>query len=624
MAHRSHRYRLLLPGPCLLLASRLFAGDWANLPTPPPLGPNGGSVLAVSPTDSNTILVGGYSGLVRSTDGGATWATAGLGCSVTDIKFAVSPSGRAFAACYDGSIFRSNDSGLNWATVLPSQRFDEESSTKLAVSKISPGTVFTAFSQEHFGLDLVSEMSTISRSEDGGTSWNPIFSTGILVTDLAIARTTPETIFASVAYYARVGAGGTGGLMRSRDGGQTWEPLPGLARPTDHIAVSADDPSEILATEGSLIYRSADSGSSWALAKDLAPYNVTALLFDPASETAYAGTDGAGVFRSADGGRTWESFSQGLRDLTVTCLATNSSGTRVYAGGASGVVSVSAIDVPCTPSGTTLCLDGAPGDRRFQVRVDYSTTQGAGSNGSGHAIPLAPAGITHGGAFWFFSPDNPELLVKVLDGCSINDKEWFFASAATNVGFVITVTDTKAGAQKLYTNTDLSVPEPIQDTSFSTCSLASQETASSARHGGQQDSDDSASAPVIFGCLPNDRTLCIDGQPGDRRFKIEIEYRTSQGGGATGSGHAIPLSPFGIVHGGAFWFFSPDNPEMLVKVLDGCGINGNKWFFASAGTNVGYTMTLTDTSTGQQKIYTNADLHPADPILDTAAFDTCP
>src|SRR6202030_4202394 len=106
-------------------------------------------------------------------------------------------------------------------------------------------------------------------------------------------------------------------------------------------------------------------------------------------------------------------------------------------------------------------------------------------------------------------------------------------------------------------------------------------------------------------------TLCIDGQPGDRRFKIEVAFQTSQGGGASGHGPAIPLSPVGITHGGAFCFFSADNPEMLVKVLDGCSINGEKWFFASAATNVGYTVTLTDTETGQQKIYMNADLHAA-------------
>jgi uncharacterized metal-binding protein len=119
-------------------------------------------------------------------------------------------------------------------------------------------------------------------------------------------------------------------------------------------------------------------------------------------------------------------------------------------------------------------------------------------------------------------------------------------------------------------------------------------------------------------------TLCIDGASGDKRFKVEVAYQTTQGGGLSGKGQAIPLASLGIAHGGAFWFFSADNPEMLVKVVDGCPANGNKWFFASAGTNVGMTVTVTDTTTGKQKIYTNPDLNPAAPIQDTSAFATCP
>lgn len=164
---------------------------------------------------------------------------------------------------------------------------------------------------------------------------------------------------------------------------------------------------------------------------------------------------------------------------------------------------------------------------------------------------------------------------------------------------------------------------PVQDTVFARCSIASDSLLAGPETLLKENILEAAS-PIIFGCSANDTTLCIDGVPGDRRFKIEVAYQTSQAGGSSGNGHAIPLSPVGVTHGGAFWFFSPDNPEMLVKVLDGCGFNGQKWFFASAGTNVGYTLRLTDMATGQQKSYTNADLHAADPILDTAAFAACP
>jgi N-acetylglucosamine-6-sulfatase len=283
-------------------------------------------------------------------------------------------------------------------------------------------------------------------------------------------------------------------------------------------------------------------------------------------------------------------------------------------------------------SDTTLRVDDQAGDHRFAVQVSYQTSQGGGLKGNGHAIPLAPVGIARGGAFWFFSPDNPEMLVKLLDACDANGQRWFFASAGTNVGFTATVTDTLTGSQKSYINPDLTAAVPIQDTSFEPCaSSLSGPTSGRPRPwvappplDRPRHVEPSRAAAVSGGCTPGPTTLCVDGVPGDRRFKVEVSYQTSQGGGRAGQGQAIPLAPVGIDHGGAFWFFASDNPEMLVKVIDGCGVNANKWVFASAGTNVGLTVTVTDTTTGLQKIYRNADLHPAQPIQDTSAFATCP
>jgi len=120
-------------------------------------------------------------------------------------------------------------------------------------------------------------------------------------------------------------------------------------------------------------------------------------------------------------------------------------------------------------------------------------------------------------------------------------------------------------------------------------------------------------------CNPDAVTLCIDDQPGDERFKVAVDYNTA---GVSASATAIPLGSLGVFHGGLFWFFSADNPEMLVKVVNGCAVNGHYWVFASAGTNVGLSMTVTDTRNGSQKNYRNDDGTPAVPIQDVQAF-TC-
>lgn len=124
-------------------------------------------------------------------------------------------------------------------------------------------------------------------------------------------------------------------------------------------------------------------------------------------------------------------------------------------------------------------------------------------------------------------------------------------------------------------------------------------------------------------CIPSDTVMCIDGVPGDHRYKVTVSFHTTQAGGLSGNGQEIPMAPLGVVNGGLFWFSNPENPEMLVKILDGCLVNSRVWVFISAGTNFGFTVTVTDTLFGTTKTYTNNDLTPALPVQDTSAFPNC-
>ena len=58
---------------------------------------------------------------------------------------------------------------------------------------------------------------------------------------------------------------------------------------------------------------------------------------------------------------------------------------------------------------------------------------------------LVPVGTNNSGLFYFFEPGNWEMLIKVLDGCAINDHHWVYAASATDQGLDITVTDTMTG-----------------------------------------------------------------------------------------------------------------------------------------------------------------------------------
>jgi hypothetical protein len=57
------------------------------------------------------------------------------------------------------------------------------------------------------------------------------------------------------------------------------------------------------------------------------------------------------------------------------------------------------------------------------------------------------------------------------------------------------------------------------------------------------------------------------------RFKIEVEWKDFVGN--TGLGQAIPLTN----DTGYFWFFGPDNVELVLKVLDGRLLNNRWWVF---------------------------------------------
>ncbi|HEV8241127.1 MAG TPA: hypothetical protein VGS57_17310 [Thermoanaerobaculia bacterium] len=117
------------------------------------------------------------------------------------------------------------------------------------------------------------------------------------------------------------------------------------------------------------------------------------------------------------------------------------------------------------------------------------------------------------------------------------------------------------------------------------------------------------------GCVPTDDSLCLH----DGRFRLRASWRAFDG--SVGNAHAAPLP--GNDGTGLLWFFAPDNAELTVKVLDACGVDGHWWVFVASASTVEYTLTVTDTKTGAERIYRNALGNVPDLIADTGAF-ACP
>ncbi|HEX7183701.1 MAG TPA: hypothetical protein VF756_17850 [Thermoanaerobaculia bacterium] len=105
------------------------------------------------------------------------------------------------------------------------------------------------------------------------------------------------------------------------------------------------------------------------------------------------------------------------------------------------------------------------------------------------------------------------------------------------------------------------------------------------------------------------------------RFCVAVTWTDFQGNNGIGRpvGHRSDTS-------GMFWFFSPDNWELSIKVLDGCSNNSHFWVMISGSTNVGYTVRVRDMlghSSVGERTYSNPVRRRARTVLDTRAFDGC-
>lgn len=123
-------------------------------------------------------------------------------------------------------------------------------------------------------------------------------------------------------------------------------------------------------------------------------------------------------------------------------------------------VTTFAVPGPCVADAQTLCLAD-----RFRARAVWKAADGQAGAASVLRVPSRDSGI-----LWFVSPDNLELLVKALDGCADNGRHWIFTGPATNVQYLLTVTDTRTGKVRVYFNPQGVTPRAVTDTlAFDDC-----------------------------------------------------------------------------------------------------------------------------------------------------------
>jgi len=273
-------------------------------------------MIRIDPRDSDTIFVaaqgplwsgGGDRGLFKSTDGGQNWRKVlGDGHGNTDeddqytgvnevfmdprnpdVMYAVTWQRlRSVAIVMDGGpgtgIHKSIDGGETWRKLTKGLPEGVMGKTGLAISPQNPDTIYAT-------IELENRTGGFWRSDDGGESWenkNEYLSGG----------TGPhyyQEIFASPHFEGHVYQ--MDALMRmTRDGGDTFIPLPHDTKHGDHhaLAFREDDENYLLIGTDGGVYESFDLGTTWRYIKNLpiTQYYKVAVDYDEPFYNVYGGT----------------------------------------------------------------------------------------------------------------------------------------------------------------------------------------------------------------------------------------------------------------------------------------------------------------------------------------------
>ncbi|HBZ67910.1 MAG TPA: hypothetical protein DEO70_13840 [Bacteroidales bacterium] len=241
------------------------------------------------PTNSQIIYAATSAGVYKTTNGGATWGQK-KGGNINDIVFKPNNPDILYAIS-SGNFFRSTDAGENWTSIT--NGYTTSSRAVVAVTPANPEYVYVLQSQSDNGF------KALLRSTNGGTSFD--------------TRSTSPNILD----WSCDGSG---------SGGQSWYDLEIAADPAN---------AELIFTGGVNIWKSYNGGQTWEITGHwYGGCNVTAVHADhhvyeysPVNNKLYIGTDG-GIYSSADQGANWTIHTNGLVITQIYKIgqdATNSS-----------------------------------------------------------------------------------------------------------------------------------------------------------------------------------------------------------------------------------------------------------------------------------------------------------
>jgi photosystem II stability/assembly factor-like uncharacterized protein len=314
---------------CLIITfSHTFAQTWTSLNGP--WRAKDAKDITVGYVSSTRVLYSSVyeSGLVKSTDDGATWSSTGTQVNypfVTVCKPA--DADIVNVSTYDGATGKvkwSGDGGSNFTTIVSEAKLEPRC---FGMSSANPNYVF-------LGTKYTNQYSTLRKSTDGGQSW-------VAEDEFDYSTTQIATNILAIAWHptdaGKVWVAGSSQDVRTA---AEQEQLPPPENQNYEPEEEYIDPytQESITLIGGLWY-SSNAGNNWTqkeMSSNLSNKEITALAvnMNGSATTIWAGaylkgTASSYLYKSTDDGTNWtlvQTFSKG----TITNIVANSSNHRVY------------------------------------------------------------------------------------------------------------------------------------------------------------------------------------------------------------------------------------------------------------------------------------------------------
>lgn len=259
-----------------------YGQQWSQLP----LRPERIRDLAVDPIQTNNLYTVRENTIIKSVDAGATWEivyTDSQEAIITRIEVDWFNPDTIFASTSIGTVLQSQDAGMTWRVIF---QVDEP----IVGLEMDP--------TDSRVLYIIELDKALHKTTDRGATWTNLMTEELTkqyrdaggIKQFSIDPNNSQRLYMSSKY----------GLLRSVDGGQTWETVKTLIENRDskndairNIRVMPGESNVLFFTVERLIHKSLDGGVTWETIESFpSQRRITDLLIDPKQpDHLYAGVE---------------------------------------------------------------------------------------------------------------------------------------------------------------------------------------------------------------------------------------------------------------------------------------------------------------------------------------------